>query len=444
MPPAVKDPANKMMARARVASVNYYSTNAHDVQARKLVTGILAGKRKPTHATLAKYGLKLDKNGQLVIPDELKPSPKISVVIPPPQEVTVKAVPEVIEHPKQMKEGPVTTDDIQKYFLSPQYQEDRKARGEKELKSTKQYATGAGIFIKLGLVKDKSQDVMPVIRNSDLVIKTIQERDSSKNTQTKDFQWVYTVCNQVPQIKQQIPLSLIKDVYGKHLGAGNKELKDSRYDALTEKSVYKWTDVVNGVKKTFGKDSQEYLFFEVFQEVPVRSELADIKVIQVKGKGKEVVPEKENVIVMNGKNATIYLNNYKTDRFYGRKEYHLSERLASLITKSLREEPRTKLIDMDTGIEIWLRTVLDEAGFPWFPYGRDTTDSELTKLVAGLRHTFASFANSEHNKGQFPKERKLADMMLHDVEQSHLSYRNKSFFTPNDIRTHKREADKLN
>lgn len=444
MPARLADTQTAKHQRDREAAAKSYSTHASDVQKTKLIAGMISGKRvNVSLKTLAKYGLKVDGNNQLIVPPEFQPKPKITVVQPPQQEITLKGVQSVVEtvDPK-LKEGPVSTQQVMDYFISEQYQLDKIARGEKRIKTAKNYATGANILIKLKLIEDKAQDIMPVLRDTERVIKAVRGRkdektgqDVSENTQTADFKNLHVMCTQVPMISQQLPKNFSYDTYGKQLSQGNESLKGKRYDALGTKSVYKWTDIVDAVYQNFGKDSEEYLYFKVYEEVPIRSELNDIPIIRGKGK----VPEKGNYMIINGLSMVIYINEYKTDRFYGKKEYTLSKTLAQHVASSLKAIPRNLLFDMgDKGINVWIRTILDSVGFPFFPFGPDQTKGDRADIVSGMRHTYATFANSKKfNKDKkYPKERELAALMLHDIEQALLTYRNQSFFTKANTKAH--------
>jgi hypothetical protein len=411
MAPPRKPVQTKKDESNRLASTKNYNAQKDEIQKKKLIAGLIKGRRRPTPRTLAKYDLKADENGQLIIPPEYLPKAKITIVIPEPKDITVKAIPNVVEHPKQIKEGPVTSEDIKNFFLND--------LDKTKLKSWKQYASACGnLFKRIGLVKTMDEDVMPYINNPDVVIQHINDLAVSDNTRAKELQWIFMIGKWVPQVKDQTDPYIWTDIYGKELGEANKKMTGTRYENLSEKSVYKWPDVVNMVGKAFGKSSEEYLFFKFFEEVPIRNEIANIYVDD---------ESKPNYIDLS--KSTVYINEHKTDRVrqFQNAKYVVSKPLMTMVKKSLKSEPRTKLFDLDTGIKLWLRTVLDGAGLPKFPYGDKSSKADMEDTISGLRHTYASFANSEHNKGQYPKEQKLADLMLHKLAQSHLSYRNSSF-----------------
>lgn len=426
-------------AKNREAASKSYVAHAADVQKRKLIAGILKGTRKNVSAkTLEKYGLRANDKGELIVPPEYMPQPKITVVPQDPKELVVKGVPAVVEKVDHtMKEGPVTSQDVYDY-ITTKLNDDRVKDGKKPIEVKKLGGALKNIFKKLGFVKTYAEDIMPHIRDFEKVSAKIKDRAPSKTSETKDFQHVFYIAKYVPMVRDQVPISLWKDQYGKQLGAGNKELKDTRYDNLSEKSVYKWTDMVDSVGKVFGKASEEYLFFKVFEEAPIRSEIANIEIRPISKKGKEKVIDKGNYLAVSEDGMVLHLNQYKTDRFYGKKVFPFSKPLVKLIVASLKSDPeRAKLFELNTGINEYIRTILDDAGFPNFPYGPEQTKGDKDNAIAGLRHSFATFANSDYNKnGKYFKERELADRMLHDVEQSHLSYRNRSFFTKKDTKAH--------
>lgn len=445
MPAPKKADRNPKLDANLQAQKKRYDAHAFECQKAKLVVGLVNGKRRPTARTIEKYGLQewIDEKGELVVPQAYRPKPKIVVVQPPQQDITVKGVQRVVETvDPTLKSGPVSTKQVKDYFRSEQYQLDREGRGESRVKTFAQTASGANVLIKIGLVKDEAQDIMPVIRDTERVIKAVREREgTNEKQQTRDFHWLNTMCTQCPMIEEQLPANFSYETYGKLLAQGNAKLKGESYDKLTEKSVYRWPDIVKGVEETFGKDSEEHLYMRVFEEVPIRTELANIKVVVVKGKGKEALPDNTtNFLLIDGKSMVLHLNRYKTDRIYGAKQYTFSPALVKLVAKSLTLHPRTKLFDMDVGINEWLRTIFTHAGYKHFPYGPGQTNGDREHIVSGLRHTLASYFNDpKFNKdGKYPKERKLAELMGHDVSQALQTYRNRSFYSKKQAKAHQK------
>lgn len=424
--------------RDRGSSSKYYQANKEDVQKRKLYQGLINGKRKNiTQKTVTKYGLKFNDSGELIVPDEYKPKVRIEVEPQEPTRMVVKGRDQVVEEPKDIPRGPVTTHDVQTY-IKTHYNDDLDNEGKKRLSASTivQYATGAGVFLKLGFVKTYAEDIMPFVRDTQRTLSAINARQVTQATKNKDLHSVYFMAKHVPMIRDQVGKDTAQ-AYGKELGAGKKENTHAKYDELQAKKVYIWTDVIENVKKHFGKDSIEYLYFRMFEEVPIRTELANIKLVI---DGDEIPKEGNYVFVRAGKNATVevHLRAYKTHHSYGDKVYDkISKPLRQLIFASLKKEPRNVLFPIKAGrISNWLKDLLKEAGYPNFPYGPETTPADRDKITGGIRHTFASYANSSMNKGAFPKGHKLASLMLHELQQSLTAYQNKDFYTEADREEH--------
>lgn len=423
-------------ASNRQASDKYYNANAFEVQLRKLYAGLQSGKRKNiSRKTIEKYGIKFNAKGEVIIPEKYKPKPIITVEPQEePKQVVVKGREEVVIQPRIMKTGAVTTHDVQSYIKN-QLNTDLEKDGKKVLsKSTiTQYSTGASIFLKLGLVKEYTDDIMPFVRDSTNTLKAINARDVSQATKNKDIHSVYNMIKNVPMIRDQVDKDTLQ-AYGKDLGKGKKENTNMKYDELQSKRVYIWTDIVENVKNRFGENSIEYLYFKIFEEAPVRTELANIPLVTANDKP----PQEGNYVVVktNKKPVKIYLRKYKTHRTYGDKVYTLSDALSKMVFDSLEANPRNTLFPLTKGISNWLKDTLDQAGYPKFPYGAETTQADRDKIPSGLRHTFASYANSSMNKGKFPKGHQLASLMLHELQQSLTAYQNKDFFTEDDRKVH--------
>ena len=404
----------------------YYSDNKFEIQTRRLYNDLATGKRKNiTQATIAKYHVKFDDDGKVIIPKEFLPSAKIIVEPTQPIDLTVKAPDEVHLVPKVMYKGPVTTKQVQDYIKSPQFNEDRKTNGEKQLSTSSitQYATGAAILIKLGLVKSKTEDIMPIISDAPRVIAALQARDITQSTLNKDLHSCYNLCKNIPMVRDQVPKSITQE-YGKLLGAGKVLNTNQKYDELQAKPVYKWPDIVKNIDSTFGKDSIQSLYFHVYEEVPIRGELKRIPINPTSHEG--------NYLIIDKKKAVIHLKKYKTQASYGNKEYTLTPSLTKMVKASLKKEPRDMLFPIEGPLSHWLEETLDKAGYPNFPFGPQTTQPDRAKLHIGLRHTFAAYANSDLNKGAFPSGHKLASLMLHELQQSLTAYTNKQFFSEED------------
>jgi hypothetical protein len=418
-------------ATNRVASEKYYKDNASEVQARKLYAGLISGKRKNvSQKTIAKYGIKFNAKGEVIVPEKYKPKAIITVEPQEPRTIVVKGREEVVIEPRVMKTGAVTTFDVQTY-IKTDLNTDLEKDGKKVLKkeTIAQYSTGAGIFLKLGLVKEYTDDIMPFVKDPTNTLKVINARKVEQSTKNKDFHSVYNMIKNVPMVRDQVGKDILQ-AYGKELQLGKQALGDKKYSDLDTKKVYVWTDIVDRVESTFGKNSLQYLYMKVFEEVPIRTELANMPLV-VTG---EEPPKEGNYAIVKGnkKPVEIHLRDYKTKFTYGNQVYTLSKPLTNMIIASLKSEPRSKLFPISVGISNWLNNMLTRSGYANFPYGSETTQSDRDKVYAGMRHTFASYANSPMNKKQFPRSSDLAKLMLHNIAQSATVYQNRGFLTEED------------
>lgn len=418
----------------RNASKKFYKDNAFEIQKRKLYAAILSGKRENlTRATIEKYDIQFNEDGEIIVPAKYKPKVEIKVEAQEPTRLVVKGRDVVIEEPRNIPRGAVTTHDVQTY-IKTQYNADLEKEGKKQLgaSSITQYSTGAGIFLKLGFVKDYASDIMPSVRDTKKTLATINSRQVSQATKNKDLHSVYFMAKNVPMIRDQVGKD-VAQAYGKELGTGKKENTNKKYDELQAKKVYIWTDIVNNVEKRFGKNSIESLYFKVFEEVPIRGELANIPIIY---ENEDEIPKAGNYVLMKGSDSIeVHLKKYKTHFSYGDQVYTLSKTLSKMIVASLKKDTRDVLFEVKPGINVWLKNILAESGYPNFPYGKDTTQADRDKITSGIRHTFASYANSAFNK-KFQKGHKLAALMLHELQQSLTAYQNKEFYTEADRIAH--------
>ena len=78
---------------------------------------------------------------------------------------------------------------------------------------------------------------------------------------------------------------------------------------------------------------QHYIIMRLFHEYPFRNDIASLNIV----KSKENLDDKKNYLVTN-KEYTIVLNNYKTSKKYGTKEYVLKPQLKKLIKKLLKHQ----------------------------------------------------------------------------------------------------------
>lgn len=136
----------------------------------------------------------------------------------------------------------------------------------------------------------------------------------------------------------------VRDMYGeKYLDVWRGLLRDAKTDRdtnynaniPTEKQEKAWISLEDliTIYKNIPEGSLDRLLFVMYTEMPpVRSDYYCTKLVKDES---EINLDEENINFINFSNNTLYLNNYKTERMYGKINYKLPDIVINEINKSL-------------------------------------------------------------------------------------------------------------
>lgn len=163
-----------------------------------------------------------------------------------------------------------------------------------------------------------------------------------------------------------------------------------------------YDDIKEKVYEKFGSNSQEALFIDFYEEVPLRLDFYDIKLFRnTKDLPEDDVPPK----YLNLETGRLFMKDYtKTKNKYGDKEVYLSKELMEKIKYNLKNKPREYLFKFkNKDPSAAIKTLLRQAGI-------------INASMNTLRH-------SVHTKTMTPEERiEMARRSGHAPETS-LDYR---------------------
>ena len=131
---------------------------------------------------------------------------------------------------------------------------------------------------------------------------------------------------------------------------GTESFKQEKNDKQQKNwvSMDEFTEIINKMQSEIKKEGllvqselsnkeytqlQHYIIMRLFHEFPFRNDVASLNIV----KTKENMDNTKNYLV-TGKEYTIVLNNYKTSKKYGSKEYVLKPELKKLIKKLLKHQ----------------------------------------------------------------------------------------------------------
>jgi hypothetical protein len=282
----------------RTASKKHYGSKGFDIQKDRLYRGIIAGTRTHlTPATVEKYNIEFDDDGEVIIPEKYKKQ-KEEVVV---------------------KENPITLADVYNFFATDYRTKDGNRPSQNTI-NTKYRQLGTVLRKATGQVIDTdSTNIVPIVRDADMVLKGIREAYDNINTIVLQIEKVLTAVDNYVPLKEQIDESIIQKY--------RRASRDARGDTIEQtindtdnKKVYNWAFVKELVKKAVGANSIEYLYLLTYEYVPVRDELAGLPLFKSDDKG--------NYAKLNKTGIKIILRDFKTRNKYEPKEYILPRGLS--------------------------------------------------------------------------------------------------------------------
>ena len=200
---------------------------------------------------------------------------------------------------------------------------------------------------------------------------------------------------------------------------------------LKDVGVYNWNDVMSKIENKFGKNSLENVFVRIYNEIPVRNELANIKIVGTPLENKKL----NYILIPGGKtcNTVIHLGTFKTSNKYPSPDFKLSKETCGLLKTNLQKRPvedRGVLFPF-TGVRLWrwFQGAVEEAGFPLYPYGEEVPPDTKKQTQNGTRHSIATYRNSKLNTEKEhpePYGADLAALMLHDENTSKNTYQHET------------------
>jgi len=343
----------------------------------------MATKKPPTQKTIDKYNIQFDNQNRVIIPEDLR-RPDLKVQVAPKVMKASESVEYLINNYKP-NGLPPKTDIIKKYKQFP------------------------GI---IGLVGD-TENIIPTLEQPEKILEALREKYTNLETLKQKWQVLFTHVSNVP-------MELDKKIIHEYEIIFNK-LKNKSKEATTDRNkdekVYRWDKILDGVEKTFGKNSMENFFFRMFDEIPIRNEFGHP--IPIVHQLNEAPQESNFVLDRGGHMVEFHLREWKTKgtKYPDEIIYKFSPALCDIFRRT--EQPRSFLLPVENWTS-WVQETLNKSGFPKFPYG--TEDSPLKDIASGLRKTIATFRNSSLNEDRV-RGADLAYLMLHDHSTSVTTYR---------------------
>ena len=461
MPPKKRGPQPDpdlppLQDRNKSAQKKYYHKTEEDkehpqswyVQRKRVYDRIKKTGKLPQARTITKYGIQVEGNRVVVPGDLAKPNVVVDWVPAPTKTVVIHAREPDPVIVKPVIQGTITSD-VSNEYLDKNYtlgtttdSETRKARDSWVAKYR-----GLGKFLKkVGVLKDiHTGDLAAALNQYEKVINYIDDMKISigdnkgvpvgPGTRNERLKVILVHLDNNPYLKEKVSNAAYK-AYREAQQSVSMAAGERTANARDEKSVYKWTEVMDAIEHKFGKYSRENMYARVYNEVPVRNELKNIPFL----KSMADYNKKENYCyIKSPTDITIFINHFKTEAGVKAQAYKLSPEVCDIITKNMaardqadKDEMRSLFpfpYDHEESLWVWFGKAIAEAGYPKYPYGK-TKESGKDETQNGTRHAIASWRNANDNKlsaNPEPYGSELAAKMLHTLATSERVYRNTGF-----------------
>ena len=275
---------------------------------------------------------------------------------------------------------------------------------------TKDNGTGV-INTVLNLVNVKPDDIVNgLLSKSKNTSQKILNADVSKGTKKSYFEAIWTIMHGFPNIIADYKLEKHDSLFEAEWRSIKGEAESDFIQRQQTESVDPFSDIKAKILKKYKFGTQEYLYINLYDELPCRDDFGDVMLIEDKEElNKDFISKTgkyygfQNVMYWNGEvgnkvELVIYLMVYKTFKLYGTIKHTVSQKLASQIIDDILNKPRdflfirkaiyNKLKEKDN-------TVGEESIY---------TDGRMTQFVkdmlvaSGIKETTNSKGGS-HNKG---------------------------------------------
>lgn len=324
--------------------------NSWYIQRKRVYDRIMETKHRPTDKAILKYGIRFDQQNRVIIPEDLSRPTNRKVEISP---ITADQSIEYLENNFKPRGAPLT----------PAYYN--------KLKSFK-------------TILRNPDDVAEDINSPDFV-EYVVKKWPNPGTAAQKLWVVLAHIDNYPRLKDVVKTrtEIEREMEKMRQGHTDKAM-DKR-----EEEIPNWEDVLKKIKDKFGENSEENLFFQVYDEAPIRTEFGRPIPIVAHDSGEG------NYLSGN----TLKIHDFKTaGKHPTALIFKLSPRVMSLIP-----EGRKTLLKDNKHFARWIVDTLKEIGIEV---------PDVKQYASFLRHMVASWRNGPENKTK-PKGKELALMMGH-------------------------------
>ena len=324
--------------------------NSWYIQRKRVYDRIMETKHRPTDKAILKYGIQFDEQNRVIIPGDLNRPVNRKVEISP---ITADQSIDYLEQHFKPRNAPLTT----AYY--------------NKLKSFKT------------ILRDP-QDVAKDL-NDPGFIEYLTKKWPNPGTASQKLWVVLAHIDNYPRLKEAVKTR-------KEIEKEMIKMREGHTDLTMDKrddSIPNWEDVLKKIKEKFGENSEENLFFTLYDEAPIRTEFGRPIPIVAHDDGEG------NYLSGN----TLKIHDFKTA---GRHPTALIFKLSPHVM-SLIPEGRKTLLKNNPHFARWVVDTLKEIG---------VEVPDIKQYATFLRHMVASWRNGPENHTK-PKGKELALMMGH-------------------------------
>ena len=242
---------------------------------------------------------------------------------------------------------------------------------------------------------DVKNDAIVCLRQYASVLQKIHDTYENGNTRRYYLRSLLFLLDEYPDLTKKVK----KEPYLDAFNAAKVYTIEQTEEQPTIANV-PFDEIRTKVAKAFGESSVELLLIDVYKELPLRLDLADIEIYYDTKRVPD--PEPDKYITLRSKTVIMHTYNKSSEK-YGKKEVKLSDELINKIRASLKLKPRDVLFSFPSSQGTYIGKILRTAGVPG-------------GTLSTLRHSVSSIKRT-------PEERvKIAKVAGHSATMS-LGYR---------------------
>lgn len=328
----------------RAYKLKYYNENKDKVQKERIITGIQNGKRMPSQKTLEKYNILVNEEGKIIIPPKQPKYEFTASTDPKPNVINiVRQTLKPVENYNYSNTA-LTGRELTNYIVTVlQVAPANPNKGTKPLSKTEFNAYKKlpyVLFEMRGLPYDEEKDLTPWLCNAETLIQSVNDNKNwaAPGTKAKFVGRVLRLSREFPPLGNRMSQN-VKATLDNQWREWNGLATVSQRAKTANKVYFSYDTIRKAVFTKYKKVSYENLLLSLYNEVIARDNFG---MYMAYTNAEMKLPERNYMLLdTDRKEATIYMNEFKTDGSLGQQIFKLSKGLYDLIVEVHAKEKKT-------------------------------------------------------------------------------------------------------